>query len=96
MLNSVSLFSIWPIGKYNSAQSKSAQSKSAQSKSAQSTDSMSFSSIQDMETLQRFVRCKPVAETFEEKGDGSLRDLFDGPLMSMMRECAGYKFGQLL
>ena len=83
---SVSLLSIWPIGKYDSAQSKSAQS----------TNSMSFSSIQDMETLQRFVRCKPVAETFEDKGDGSLRDLFDGPLMSMMRECAGYKFGQLL
>ena len=62
------------------------KSKLAQSK-PKSKNSMLFSAVQDLKSLQQFVRCKPVVETFEEEGNGSLRRIFDGPAM---RECAGY------
>ena len=62
------------------------KSKSAQSK-PKSKNLMLFSAVQDWKSLQQFVRYKPVVETFEEEGNGSLRRIFDGPAM---RECAGY------
>ena len=74
-----------------SAPPKSAPPKSAPSKPKQGQskpkNSMYFSAVQDLKSLQQFVRCKPVVETFEEEGNGSLRRIFDGPAM---RECADY------
>ena len=61
---------------------KSAPSKPKQGQSKpKSKNSMFFSAVQDLKSLQQFVRCKPVVETFEEEGNGSLRRIFDGPAL---------------
>ena len=59
--------------------------KSAESKSAQlSKNLLYFCSVQDFETLRKFVHCRPVGESFEDTGD---KQLFDD---RSMRECSEY------
>ena len=61
--------------------------KSAESKSEQlSKNSLYFSSVQDFETLRKFVHCRPVGKRLENTGDRSLRKLFDDRLMREFSE----------
>ena len=49
-----------------------------------------FSSVQDYETLEKYMQCKPVSERFDLLGDGSLHQLSREGSMMTMRDCTQY------